>query len=585
MKEFSRSNLQPRIFICNSHKDSQAVRDLYNRLRADGFDPWFEGENLPTGENQETQISTALKSNKLKDSNFIIFCLSRNSVGKRGQLPADLKSILASVNGLPSETTSVIPLKLNECDIPKRLNGWNWINLFERRGYRKLKRALQSLSHTHQPNHRMVETQEVSARADPLGRYAYPPVIFMATTRNLGDTLKGPLGKAAGEELQASMDDEPFLKTNMFVPDRRWLSMYGEGAMRKVRSLVEEVDGVPSNWIGVMAIGADAFRIENGLLDPDVLRRRLKRAALLFDRIVIYDLLPSLPMINDSTLVGELTWLWENEIICQPEVDDEKHLGLSDDYLSTQETVNHKHARALLAVIDTVNTFNETPTKETREACFQVTAEAMESSMWWQVRNVSFWCREVEDARVIPIVESSPPEVLRPRPEISKRLQTALKNGVRRKIDSGLGSKSGDVIQIILKALPLPGDETSWQDLMEYRSDAESRYAVSALRNWANETARLALPSAEISDKLTWLMEQYRAHVEQHRLKFQMGWAELILTTTATAAEELIHLRPGSAAKELFGLKRNKLELTQAELKAPGSEVAYILKAGQHFAR
>jgi hypothetical protein len=39
-----------RIFLCYSSGDKPAVRELYRRLRADGFEPWLDGVNLLPGQ-------------------------------------------------------------------------------------------------------------------------------------------------------------------------------------------------------------------------------------------------------------------------------------------------------------------------------------------------------------------------------------------------------------------------------------------------------------------------------------------------------------------------------------------------------
>jgi hypothetical protein len=39
-----------RIFLCHSSGDKIAVRKLYHRLRADGFNPWLDEEDLIPGQ-------------------------------------------------------------------------------------------------------------------------------------------------------------------------------------------------------------------------------------------------------------------------------------------------------------------------------------------------------------------------------------------------------------------------------------------------------------------------------------------------------------------------------------------------------
>jgi hypothetical protein len=43
----------------------------------------------------------------------------------------------------PEDTIFLIPVRLEECSVPDRLSRWQWVNLFEARGYERLRRALQ----------------------------------------------------------------------------------------------------------------------------------------------------------------------------------------------------------------------------------------------------------------------------------------------------------------------------------------------------------------------------------------------------------------------------------------------------------
>ena len=46
MASFQYPALQLRVFLCHSSADKAAVRSLYGRLKADGFLPWLDEEDL-----------------------------------------------------------------------------------------------------------------------------------------------------------------------------------------------------------------------------------------------------------------------------------------------------------------------------------------------------------------------------------------------------------------------------------------------------------------------------------------------------------------------------------------------------------
>lgn len=574
-----------RVFLCHTVEDKAAVRDLYYKLRSDGFEPWLDEENLLPGQEWQHEIPKVIR-----DSDVVIICLSNNSIIKKGFVQKEINFALDVADEQPEGSIYLIPLRLEKCEIPQRLKKWQWVDLFGNRGYRHLKKTLFHVSEKigiTKPNKTVFHKNMAKPDPNSLGDYRFPPGIIIASTKKQQDLMPGKYKK------KVQLQSGSLIHNMILVPARPWLEMFTNEPLSLVRNPAKQGNGKVNTWTGITTIGADAFKIENGLLDPNILRRRLKRAALLFDRIAVYDLVPALSVIGENDLTNELKWLLEQDIICQPEVDDEEYAGLSEEYIKIQKHSQFNYGKNYIAVADALNNFSKAQTAETRNASFRVFAEALDYMMWWQIRSAALWFGEVYGAHVVPILENPPAQILRPRPEFSKELLSIIATGYfdeeEREIfnegthSSNLVTKKGDVIQIILNSLPLPGNETSWQDLITYKNETGVRHHLLALRNWSNETARLELPPYELADKLEWLTEQYKTHVRLHKMKFEMGTAELILTTTASAIEELLHFRFGSFAKMLFGLKRARVDLLEAEIQAPGSEVAYVLKTGQEF--
>jgi formylglycine-generating enzyme required for sulfatase activity len=127
-----------RIFLCHSSVDKPAVRELYQRLRADGFEPWLDEEDLLPGQDWQREIPKAVR-----DADVVVVCLSRGSINKVGYVQKEIKFALDAADEQPENTIYVIPLKLEKCDVPERLNRWQWVNLFSPNGYERLMRALQ----------------------------------------------------------------------------------------------------------------------------------------------------------------------------------------------------------------------------------------------------------------------------------------------------------------------------------------------------------------------------------------------------------------------------------------------------------
>ncbi len=126
-----------RAFLCHSSNDKAMVRDLYHRLRADGVEPWLDEEDLLPGQDWQQEIPKAVRN-----SDIVIVCLSQRAVNKRGYIQKEIKYALDVADEQPEGTIFIIPLKLEECDVPDRLTRLHWVNFFEDRGYEFLMNAL-----------------------------------------------------------------------------------------------------------------------------------------------------------------------------------------------------------------------------------------------------------------------------------------------------------------------------------------------------------------------------------------------------------------------------------------------------------
>jgi hypothetical protein len=127
-----------RVFLCHSSGDKPAVRELYKRLQDKGIAPWLDEEDLLPGQNWQLEIPKAVRN-----CDIVIICFSKNSINKAGYIQKEIKFALDAADEQPEGTIFIIPLKLEECDIPDRLNHLHWDNYFEERGFDKLMLTLQ----------------------------------------------------------------------------------------------------------------------------------------------------------------------------------------------------------------------------------------------------------------------------------------------------------------------------------------------------------------------------------------------------------------------------------------------------------
>lgn len=128
-----------RVFLCHSSADKPTVRQLYHQLRIDGIDPWLDEEKLLPGQEWRLEISNAVR-----DSDIVIVCLSCNSVSKAGYVNKEIKMALDVAEEQPEGAIFLIPLRLEESDVPERLRRWHWVDYFEPKGFERLILALKT---------------------------------------------------------------------------------------------------------------------------------------------------------------------------------------------------------------------------------------------------------------------------------------------------------------------------------------------------------------------------------------------------------------------------------------------------------
>ena len=128
-----------RVFLCHSVGDKQKVRVLYHQLKSESVDPWLDEEKILPGQNWAAEITKAVRS-----SDIVLACLSNDSITKEGYVQKELKLALDVADEKPEETIFLIPVRLEECDVPTRLQHLQWVNLFEYKGFERLIYALRA---------------------------------------------------------------------------------------------------------------------------------------------------------------------------------------------------------------------------------------------------------------------------------------------------------------------------------------------------------------------------------------------------------------------------------------------------------
>jgi hypothetical protein len=105
------------IFLCHASEDRAMVLEIYDRLKSLGYTPWLDKRDLLPGQNWPLEIQMAIEA-----SDFVLVCLSKNSVTKRGYVQREFKLVLDVPTEIPEGTIYAIPVRFDDCTIPKQFN-------------------------------------------------------------------------------------------------------------------------------------------------------------------------------------------------------------------------------------------------------------------------------------------------------------------------------------------------------------------------------------------------------------------------------------------------------------------------------
>jgi hypothetical protein len=126
-----------RIFLCHAKEDKSQVRDIYQRLKAEGFSPWLDEQDIFPGQLWDQEIREAMRA-----SDFIMIFFSKTSVAKRGYVQREMKLALDLLEEIPTGQIYTIPSRLDDCQIPDQFSKFQWVDLFGKGGFERLVQAI-----------------------------------------------------------------------------------------------------------------------------------------------------------------------------------------------------------------------------------------------------------------------------------------------------------------------------------------------------------------------------------------------------------------------------------------------------------
>lgn len=133
---------QLRVFLCHASQDKFIVRELQQRFADEGWiDPWLDEKKLHPGEEWRMSIEEAVER-----SDLVVICLSDNSVNKEGFIQKELRYAREIALEKPEGTIFLIPLRLDDCEVPRGLRFFQWTDFFGEKKEQNYNELLESFS-------------------------------------------------------------------------------------------------------------------------------------------------------------------------------------------------------------------------------------------------------------------------------------------------------------------------------------------------------------------------------------------------------------------------------------------------------
>jgi hypothetical protein len=111
---------------------------VHQALSDAGFQPWIDNKNILPGEPWQLRIEQAMR-----ESDFVLLFLSQRSVQKRGVLRKEWNIALDIAKGMLENDIFLIPVRLEDCDMPPSLQHLQRVDLFQADGLAHLLKAIQ----------------------------------------------------------------------------------------------------------------------------------------------------------------------------------------------------------------------------------------------------------------------------------------------------------------------------------------------------------------------------------------------------------------------------------------------------------
>ncbi|MCB1824034.1 MAG: toll/interleukin-1 receptor domain-containing protein [Candidatus Competibacteraceae bacterium] len=128
---------QRRVFIIYSSKDRKPAAEVVHYLRVNGYNPWFDVDEIAPGQKWEQSVMKGIG-----ESAVALYLVSENMKSSNKFVSEELKTAMSIMRSKDESFSPVIPVRLDDAEVPQELADVHWVDLRSKDGLEQLEKGL-----------------------------------------------------------------------------------------------------------------------------------------------------------------------------------------------------------------------------------------------------------------------------------------------------------------------------------------------------------------------------------------------------------------------------------------------------------
>ena len=149
--------------------------------------------------------------------------------------------------------------------------------------------------------------------------------------------------------------------------------------------------------------------------------------------------------------------------------------------------------------------------------------------------------------------------------------------------DSNRLSTKSTLINLTVEEFPIPSDAVSWEMIVDFRNNDDSKKKKEILIDWINDMAINPIDPKEFQLRLKILIREYQEEFDKYKIQYKKGIFRTVVKSTLTIAEKLVTLNWSELLNPIFEIQDNAENLMKIERKLKNRQIGYLMKSKRKF--